>query len=151
MAAFDDDCLTFLMASAATLGITVAAYALPAAAPAQAVLAVDLSVPDAPKWTVGTGLTRHDAAVTAMRDLVGQAQLAAEGAQADRGERLLADFDPATVRTGAADVPAECASSDQLLEALHAKGVRALRAQTTTPDLELAGAVNTVRVLLATL
>ncbi len=150
LAAQADEQIRFLVATAANLSTQIKVYGLPKAAPAQAVIAVGTDSQGRVRWTAGSALRRTDAVITALRDLVGLVQMAENGDEADLGGELLADFEPACLRSGGADTAtAECASPADLLQALNANGVRALRVQTTTPDLELVGVISTVRVLLA--
>jgi len=106
-----------------------------------------------PIWRVGSGLSRREATVAALRDLVGTVQLAADGVEADLGTPLLAGFDPRAVRLepGAAppgDAPEPPQNGAALVERLGAAGLTALVVDTATPELKDAG-MTTVRVLLA--
>jgi hypothetical protein len=104
-----------------------------------------------PRWRVGSGLSRREATVAALRDLVGTVQLAGDGVEADLGTPLLAGFDPRTLRLGAA-APGDAAEPPRngaaLVERLGAAGLTALVVDTATPELKDAG-MATVRVLLA--
>lgn len=117
--------------------------------------------PDGPGgWAVGAALARADAATDALRDLLGAAQLAAEGALGaedasgtehapDTGDPLLADLDPALVPV-TADAPAPALPAvtwADVLERLAAAGRDALVVPTHAADLPAAG-IHTVRVLL---
>jgi hypothetical protein len=106
-----------------------------------------------PLWRVGSGLSRREATVAALRDLVGTVQLAADGVEADLGTPLLAGFDPRAVRLepGVAppgDAPEPPQNGAALVERLGAAGLTALVVDTATPELKDAG-MTTVRVLLA--
>ncbi|MEV7673790.1 TOMM precursor leader peptide-binding protein [Streptomyces sp. NPDC088752] len=106
------------------------------------------------RWAVGTALDRADAATDALRDLLGAAQLAAEGVLGaedgpDTGDPLLADLDAALVPV-TADAPAPALSAvtwADVLERLADAGRDALVVPTHAADLPAAG-VHTVRVLL---
>ncbi|MGW4726712.1 TOMM precursor leader peptide-binding protein [Streptomyces sp. NPDC004291] len=117
--------------------------------------------PDGPGgWAVGAALDRADAATDALRDLLGAAQLAAEGVLGaedasgterapDTGDPLLADLDPALVPV-TADAPAPALPAvtwADVLERLAASGRDALVVPTHAADLPAAG-IHTVRVLL---
>ncbi|MFD0599543.1 hypothetical protein ACFQZ4_50500 [Catellatospora coxensis] len=143
-----DEQLSFLATTGGRLGVTVTLFRLPGAAPAHAVLAAATGGARR-RWSVAACLDPRDAAVTALRDAVGQAQLDAEGIGFDLGPDLLADFDPAALKVdGAQPPPPAVASVEDLLAALAAGGRQALRVLTTTPDLDLVEVVHTVRVLL---
>lgn len=134
------------------LGRSVRAYALPGARPAYAVLAV---VDDSPIWAVGSALSPREALRAALRDALGQAQTtAAEGASADLGGAMPADFDPRTAWTGFEpgewDDDAPAADTATVLAALAASGLDAYLVDTTTADLRAAAALTTGVVLLAT-
>ncbi|WP_432121204.1 TOMM precursor leader peptide-binding protein [Streptomyces sp. S1] len=117
--------------------------------------------PDGPGgWAVGAALDRADAATDALRDLLGAAQLTAEGVLGtedasgtkrapDTGDPLLADLDPALVPV-TADAPAPALPAvtwADVLERLAASGRDALVVPTHAADLPAAG-IHTVRVLL---
>ncbi|GAA1908285.1 hypothetical protein GCM10009716_17790 [Streptomyces sodiiphilus] len=110
------------------------------------------------RWAVGCALTRRAAAASALRDLLGQVQLAAEtGEVADTGDPLVVAFEPGTVRAGdgtlpeAGDPAGETSGAGEsfgpVLERLRAAGRDVLHVATTPADL-LAGGVHTARVLL---
>lgn len=136
----------------ARLGLGVRVYALPAAAPAYAVLAV---AGERPAWSVGAALSARDAVRAALRDVLGQAQaLAAEGTPPDLGDPLLAGFDPRTAWAAGDADPAVWAAGaatglDEALTALASAGVEAYLVDTTPPDLRAAAAIGTGTVLLA--
>ncbi|WP_432126052.1 TOMM precursor leader peptide-binding protein [Streptomyces sp. bgisy082] len=106
------------------------------------------------RWAVGAALHRSDAATDALRDLLGAAQLAAEGLLGaegvpDTGDPLLADLDAALIPV-TADAPAPALSAvtwTDVLERLAAAGRDALVVPTHAADLPAAG-IHTVRVLL---
>ncbi|MFC8495513.1 TOMM precursor leader peptide-binding protein [Streptomyces sp. NPDC057235] len=108
--------------------------------------------PDEPGgWAVGAALDRADAATDALRDLLGAAQLAAEGVLGapDTGDPLLADLDAALIPV-TADAPAPALSPvtwTDVLERLAAAERDALVVPTHAADLPAAG-IHTVRVLL---
>jgi len=147
-----DDESRFARTSLDHLGHRVRAYALPDAGPAYAVLAV---VDDSPVWAVGAALSPREALRAALRDALGQAQLiAAEGAPADLGGSMPADFDPRTAWTGVepGEWPEDAAPDgiEQVLASLAADGLDAYLVDTTTADLRAVGALATGLVLLAT-
>ncbi|MFJ3816949.1 TOMM precursor leader peptide-binding protein [Streptomyces sp. NPDC090056] len=106
------------------------------------------------RWAVGAALDRSDAATDALRDLLGAAQLAAEGVLGtegvpDTGDPLLADLDAALIPV-TAGTPAPVFSTvtwTDVLERLAAAGRDALVVPTHAADLPAAG-IHTVRVLL---
>ncbi|MFF6833759.1 TOMM precursor leader peptide-binding protein [Streptomyces sp. NPDC012438] len=102
-------------------------------------------------WAVGAALDRADAATDALRDLLGAAQLAAEGVLGapDTGDPLLADLDAALIPvTAGAPAPALSAVTwTDVLERLAAAERDALVVPTHAADLPAAG-IHTVRVLL---
>ncbi|KOX19413.1 MULTISPECIES: TOMM precursor leader peptide-binding protein [unclassified Streptomyces] len=114
-------------------------------------------------WAVGSALDRADAAADALRDLLGAAQLAAEGGLGgeggtgttgvlgapDTGDPLLGDLDAALIPV-TADAPAPALPAvtwADVLERLAATGRDALVVPTHAADLPAAG-IHTVRVLL---
>ncbi|UED87399.1 TOMM precursor leader peptide-binding protein [Streptomyces profundus] len=138
--------LVFLGRSAGTLSLAVELLDLSDSAPAPVVLARERG--GAGRWAVSSALTREDASVAALRDLLGQAQLAAEtGEDPDTGDSLLGDLAPATIPvTG----PAEAVSPvdfPTLLERLRTAGQDVLHRDTTPADLRSAG-LHTARVVL---
>src|SRR6185312_10462478 len=87
----------FLSRTAGRLGYDLTLSTLTGAAPGHAVLAVARrrGGPDRPLWTVAGGLSAADALLTALRDVVGLAQVRHfEGSDADLGDPLYPDFDP---------------------------------------------------------
>ncbi|WP_326700473.1 TOMM precursor leader peptide-binding protein [Streptomyces sp. NBC_01754] len=107
------------------------------------------------RWAVGAALDLTAAAVDAVRDLLGAAQLAAEdsgsaGAAPDTGDPLLRDLDAALVpvtRPEPAEGPGAPVDWVRVLERLAADGRDALVVPTHGADLPAAG-IHTVRVLL---
>ncbi|MFE6771143.1 TOMM precursor leader peptide-binding protein [Streptomyces fimicarius] len=150
----DDPELVFLLKSAANLDIAVDLLDLGEAdrTSAHVVLAREANGPAAgARWAVGAGLSRRTAAASALRDLLGQVQLAAEdpGASVDLGDPLVADLAPGAIAVGGESVAADAAETtfDAVLEALRSAGRDALYAPTTPADLE-SGPIATARVLL---
>ena len=145
-----DEEARFAVTSLGHLGQRVRAYALPGARPGFAVLAV---VDDGAVWAAGAGLSPRDALRAALRDVLGQAQvIASEGAPADLGDPLLADFDPRTGWSGAEpgewDLEAPPAETRQVLASLAAEGLDAYLVDTTTADLRAMPTITTGSVLL---
>ncbi|WP_063804262.1 TOMM precursor leader peptide-binding protein [Streptomyces roseifaciens] len=111
-------------------------------------------------WAVAGATDRRQAAVTALRDLLGQEQLGRELAGADRsgrassvdlGDPLLGDLAPETLTTmgtsaGRLDA-SDATTYATVLDRLRAAGRDALVVPTGSADL-LAGGISTVRVLL---
>lgn len=107
---------------------------------------------DTPLWSVGADFHWRRAAIRALRDLVGTVQVAREfpGAPADPGRRLLAAFDPYTLKaTDAAHrLDQRAAGTPQaVLDRIRSAGRDALAVQTGSADLRSSG-LSTVRVLL---
>ncbi|MFD7962328.1 TOMM precursor leader peptide-binding protein [Streptomyces zaomyceticus] len=152
----EDPETTFLLRSTALLGLTVELLDLGerAHSGASVVLARTTGgaggVGGVGRWAVGAALDLTSAAVDAVRDLLGEAQLAGEGVETDDGDPLLRDLDAALVRVTRAeaaagpDAPLEWT---QVLERLAAAGRDALVVPTHAADLPSAG-IHTVRVLL---
>ncbi|NEB38981.1 TOMM precursor leader peptide-binding protein [Streptomyces sp. SID14515] len=150
----DDPELVFLLKSAANLDIAVDLLDLGEAdrTSAHVVLARECNGPAAEaRWAVGAGLSRRAAATSALRDLLGRVQLAAEdpGVTVDLGDPLVADLAPGAIAVGGESVAADAAETtfDAVLEALRSAGRDALYAPTTPADLGSAS-VATARVLL---
>ncbi|RST19709.1 transcriptional activator protein, partial [Streptomyces sp. WAC04770] len=160
----DDPELVFLLKSAANLDIAVELLDLgeDGRTSAHVVLAREASSPSAAaheasdasaqgRWAVGAGLSRRTAAASALRDLLGQVQLAAEGpgAVVDLGDPLLGDLAPAAIAVGGESVPVKAAETtfDAVLDRLRATGRDALYVDTTPADLP-AGSIATARVLV---
>ncbi|MFH8435791.1 TOMM precursor leader peptide-binding protein [Streptomyces sp. NPDC018007] len=150
----DDPELVFLLKSAANLDIAVDLLDLGEAdrSSASVVLAREADGPSsAGRWAVGAGLSRRAATATALRDLLGQVQLAAEdpGAAVDPGDPLMADLAVGAIAVGGASVAADGAETtfDAVLEALRSAGRDALYVSTTPADLASVP-IATARVLL---
>ncbi|WP_030738182.1 MULTISPECIES: TOMM precursor leader peptide-binding protein [Streptomyces] len=150
----DDPELVFLLKSAANLDIAVDLLDLGEAdrTSASVVLAREADGPSsAGRWAVGAGLSRRAATAAALRDLLGQVQLAAEdpGAAVDPGDPLMADLAAGAIAVGGESVAADGAETtfDAVLEALRSAGRDALYVATTPADLASVP-VATARVLL---
>ncbi|MGW9304820.1 TOMM precursor leader peptide-binding protein [Streptomyces cyaneofuscatus] len=146
--------LVFLLKSAANLDIAVELLDLGEAdrTSAHVVLAREAEGPSAQgRWAVGAGLSRRTAAASALRDLLGQVQLAAEdpGAAVDLGDPLLGDLAPAAVAVGGEPVAVDGPETTfgAVLERLRTAGRDALYVGTTPADLP-SGSIATARVLL---
>ncbi|MFB7049319.1 TOMM precursor leader peptide-binding protein [Streptomyces microflavus] len=146
--------LVFLLKSAANLDVAVELLDLGEAdrTSAHAVLAREAEGPSGQgRWAVGAGLSRRTATASALRDLLGQAQLAAEdpGAAVDLGDPLVGDLAAAAIAVGGESVAVEGAETtfDAVLDRLRSAGRDALYAATTPADLP-SGSVATARVLL---
>ncbi|MGW4839273.1 TOMM precursor leader peptide-binding protein [Streptomyces globisporus] len=150
----DDPELVFLLKSAANLDIAVDLLDLGEAdrSTAHVVLAREANGPAAgARWAIGAGLSRRTAAAAALRDLLGQVQLAAEDPEAavDPGDPLVSDLAPGAIAVSGGSVVADTAetSFDAVLEALASAGRDALYVPTTPEDLR-SGSIATARVLL---
>ncbi|MFF6996710.1 TOMM precursor leader peptide-binding protein [Streptomyces sp. NPDC008313] len=153
----DDPELTFLLRSARLLDLDVELLDLGerARSGASVILARAPGTGEGPgRWAVGTALDLPGAAVDAVRDLLGEAQLDAEGPEsalvADPGDPLLRDLDPALVpvtAAGPAGADSRGVEWPRVLERLSAAGRDAFVVPTHAADLPVAGIV-TVRVLL---
>ncbi|MEU1323573.1 TOMM precursor leader peptide-binding protein [Streptomyces microflavus] len=146
--------LVFLLKSAANLDIAVELLDLGEAdrTSAHVVLAREAEGPSGQgRWAVGAGLSRRTATASALRDLLGQVQLAAEdpGAAVDLGDPLVGDLAAAAIAVGGESVAVEGAETtfDAVLDRLRSAGRDALYAATTPADLP-SGSVATARVLL---
>nr|WP_308122242.1 TOMM precursor leader peptide-binding protein [Streptomyces sp. TRM70350] len=143
--------LVFLLKSAGNLDIEAELVDLgeQARSSAQVVLARE----PGGRWAVGAGLSRRSAACAALRDLLGQAQLAAEdtGAPVDTGDPLVRDLAPATIAVtgGRVVAEAEATTFDAVLDRLRGAGRDVLHVPTTPADLP-AGGISTARILLTT-
>ncbi|CAM5695087.1 YcaO domain-containing protein OS=Streptomyces microflavus OX=1919 GN=Smic_30510 PE=4 SV=1 [Streptomyces microflavus] len=144
----------FLLKSAANLDIAVELLDLGEAdrTSAHVVLAREAEgLSGQGRWAVGAGLSRRTATASALRDLLGRAQLAAEdpGAAVDLGDPLLGDLAAAAIAVGGESVAVEGAETtfDAVLDRLRSAGRDALYAATTPADLP-SGSVATARVLL---
>jgi bacteriocin biosynthesis cyclodehydratase domain-containing protein len=150
-----DEDTALVVKAAHRFGRTLRVYALTGAAPAHAVLAVAADDSGDRVWAVGAGLSARQARLAALRDLVGLIQVRHfEGIDADLGDPLLRDFDPATVlpteSASPADAPAgdDTTTTDDILASLAAQGLTALLVEHTTPDIRATGALMAGVVLL---
>jgi bacteriocin biosynthesis cyclodehydratase domain-containing protein len=140
--------LTFLVRSAANLEVPLQLLDLraPQAHPVPVVLARAEG-----RWAVGAGLRWRDAALEAVRDLLGAAQLARE-AQApehpDTGDPLLPDLDPAALNPDGVTAPGLDDGTDWpgLAAALRGAGHDLPAAPVAAPDLA-SGRLHVTRVL----
>ncbi|MFD6798326.1 TOMM precursor leader peptide-binding protein [Streptomyces cyaneofuscatus] len=156
--------LVFLLKSAANLDIAVELLDLGEAdrTSAYVVLARETDGANRPtdeenglsahgRWAVGAGLSRRTATASALRDLLGQVQLAAEdpGAEVDLGDPMLGDLASAAIAVGGEPVAVDGpeTSFDAVLERLRSAGRDALYVGTTPADLP-SGSIATARVLL---
>jgi bacteriocin biosynthesis cyclodehydratase domain-containing protein len=104
------------------------------------------------RWALGASVSWREAAVDAMRDVLGAAQVArqsADGVPVDTGDPVLADFAPGTLA-----VTGECGAGDDapggwagVRGRLAGSGLDALLARSGSADL-LAGGLHVVRVVL---
>ncbi|MFI6691833.1 TOMM precursor leader peptide-binding protein [Streptomyces sp. NPDC050433] len=105
------------------------------------------------RWAVGAGLSRTAAACAALRDLLGQVQLATEDPDTavDLGDPLMGELAAETVLLTADPVAADATATtfDAVLDRLRAAGRDVLYVATTPADLP-AGGISTARVLLTT-
>ncbi|WP_327121934.1 TOMM precursor leader peptide-binding protein [Streptomyces sp. NBC_01341] len=106
------------------------------------------------RWAVGAALDRAGAVVDAVRDLLGEAQYAADpeggaGTAPDTGDPLLPDLDAAliAVTRSEPEPPGPATDWTRVLDRLRAAGRDALVVPTHAADLPTAG-IFTVRVLL---
>ncbi|MFB7591346.1 TOMM precursor leader peptide-binding protein [Streptomyces sp. NPDC056169] len=144
---------TFLLRSAALLGLTVELLDLGERAHSGASVVMARTAPGdaAPgRWAVGAALDLASAAVDAIRDLLGVVQLAGEERTTDEGDPLLRDLAPGLVPVtgdGPAQAPGDPVEWPHVLERLAATGRDAFVVPTHAGDLPTAG-IHTVRVLL---
>ncbi|MFW6691579.1 TOMM precursor leader peptide-binding protein [Streptomyces sp. MAR4 CNX-425] len=148
----DDPEWLFLTRSAETLGVGVELLDLGESEHSGVSVALAREPGVAARWAVGAALTPAGAAVAALRDLLGQVQLAAETGEApDVGDELLPDLAPGAVQvSGDADGDGGAAAEvtfPAVLERLRAAGRDVLWCDTTPVDLRSAG-LYTARVLL---
>ncbi|MFE7383876.1 TOMM precursor leader peptide-binding protein [Streptomyces zhihengii] len=150
----DDPELAFLLTSAGTLDIAAELLDLgeDERSSAYAVLARETGGDG--RWALGAGLSRRDAACEALRDLLGQVQLAAEDPEYayDPGLPLVGDLAPGTVAVtepGPCPPTARATAFDTVLDRLRAAGRDVLHVATTPADLAACG-ISTARVLLTT-
>ncbi|MFJ4920014.1 TOMM precursor leader peptide-binding protein [Streptomyces sp. NPDC088725] len=141
----------FLLRSADNLGVTVEILDLTAAGGGLLpVVLARLTDPEtgAVRWATGSGLRHRDAALEALRDLIGAEQLRRGTEDPDTGDPLWADLDAATlVGEGAVPLPDTGTTWAAVLDGLAAAGRDALAVPLPAPDLA-AGRIHTVRVLL---
>jgi hypothetical protein len=144
--------LRFLLRSAAHLGVEPELLELgePGERPAPVMLARCVAPSgDRALWAVSASPVRHQAAVRALRDLVGDVQLRRAGIeQADTGNSLMADLDPAALAVTATLTRGTATPFTEALERIRESGQDVLVAPVTAPDLA-AGGVRVARVLLA--
>ncbi|MER5280750.1 TOMM precursor leader peptide-binding protein [Streptomyces sp. NPDC002809] len=150
----DDPELTFLLRSAGHLGLGIELLDLGERSHSGASVVLARTAPDGSpaRWAVGAAPGLADAAVDAVRDLLGEVQLTADSAlpgALDPGDPLLRDLDAALVpvtSTGPA-APGDPVAWTRILDRLAADGRDALVVPTHAADLPTAG-IHTVRVLL---
>lgn len=144
--------LVFLLKSAANLGVGVEVLDLGEAehTTAHVVLAREAG---GERWAVGAELSRGAAVCAALRDLLGQVQLAAEdpAGDVDPGDPLMGDLAPGTVAVTGEQVAVDAPGTafETVLTRLWETGRDALHVATTPADLE-SGGIHTARVLLTT-
>ncbi|MCX4510742.1 TOMM precursor leader peptide-binding protein [Streptomyces sp. NBC_01619] len=159
----EDPELVFLLRSAANLGVEVELLDLGEAgrSSTEVVLARQSGPGGGVRWAVAAGLSRRRAACEALRDLLGQVQLAAEGATSagagsagtiggvDMGDPLVTDLAPGTIAVTGTPVEAGAPATtfDRVLQRLAASGRDVLYVDTTPADLP-AGGIRTSRILL---
>jgi bacteriocin biosynthesis cyclodehydratase domain-containing protein len=152
VAALGDAELTFLVRSAANLG--AALEILDLGTPGERTVPVVLARAGE-RWALGAAPAWRDAALEAVRDLLGAVQLAAEPKAPqplDTGDPLLRDLAPQTIAaTGPATAPDPGEHTDWagVAARLRAAGRDVLAAPVPAPDLA-AGRVFATRVLLTT-
>jgi bacteriocin biosynthesis cyclodehydratase domain-containing protein len=151
----DDPELDYLLKSARNLGLEPELLHLAGEGAEPSLLLARAAGPDGgpPLWALGARLEWQQAALVALRDLIGPAQVrqdpAAE-ADVDTGDPLLAAFDPYAL-AAERKVEAELGRRvtwPQVLEGLRTAGQEAYAVPTATADLT-GGGLTTVRVLLA--
>ncbi|WP_436738467.1 TOMM precursor leader peptide-binding protein [Streptomyces sp. BBFR102] len=138
--------LEFLHKTAAALDLGVELLDLTGEGPAPVVLARE----PGGRWAVAADLTRREAARAALRDLLGDAQLAAEtGQEPDTGDPFVTDLAPAALTlAGVPGGPLDAATTfPEILARLGERGHDALYLDTTPADLAT-GHLATARVLL---
>ncbi|MHA6757523.1 TOMM precursor leader peptide-binding protein [Streptacidiphilus sp. PAMC 29251] len=151
----DDPELDFLLESARNLDLDVELLQLSGAdAPAPVLLARAFDqVADTPLWAVGSRLSWQQAALTALRDLVGQVQLSRDAATTDEydpGDPFISAFDPYALGVSHEAKPELGRDSGwaDALDLLRGTGREAFAVNTSSADLS-GGGIATVRVLLA--
>lgn len=149
----DDPEARFLLRSAAHLGSAVELLDLGESLHSGAHVVLARTAGPA-RWAVGAALDRAGAVVDAVRDLLGEAQYAADaeggaGAAPDTGDPLLRDLDAALIAVTRSEPapPAPATEWTRVLDRLRAAGRDALVVPTHAADLPTAG-IFTVRVLL---
>ncbi|MFE0629657.1 TOMM precursor leader peptide-binding protein [Streptomyces sp. NPDC058864] len=149
----DDPELVFLRRSAVNLGLEAELLELGGAdglAPVMFARAADPHTGRA-LWAADAAPTAREAAVGALRDLLGQVQLGRDEALTaplDTGDPLLGDLDPVTVAvTGEAEDGTAAADGAEVLRRVREHGLDALVVATGSADLRSAG-VHVARVLL---
>ncbi|MGC4746657.1 TOMM precursor leader peptide-binding protein [Micromonospora sp. DT201] len=147
-----DDDTAFVVKAAHRFGRQLAVYALTGAAPAHAVLAVTGAHDGWDRdWRLAGGFDPVATRLAAVRDLVGRIQVRHfEGADADLGDPVLTDFDPATLTGDATSAGAGLGGTDRaaVLAALAEREISALLVETTTRDVRASGAFRSGVVLL---
>ncbi|CAM5330722.1 MULTISPECIES: TOMM precursor leader peptide-binding protein [Streptomyces] len=138
--------LEFLHKTAAALDLGVELLDLTGDGPAPVVLARE----PGGRWAVAADLTRREAARAALRDLLGDAQLAdGTGREPDAGDPFVTDLAPAALTVAAEPGgPLDAATTfAEILARLGESGRDALYLDTTSADLAT-GRLATARVLL---
>ncbi|MFI5806013.1 TOMM precursor leader peptide-binding protein [Streptomyces sp. NPDC051561] len=153
----NDPELVFLTKSAGNLGIEAELLDLgeEERSSASVVLARETGDGGTGRWAVGAGLTRRAAACAALRDLLGQVQLAAEAGTddahnaVDQGLPLVGELAAGTIAVTADAVAADgnTTTLDAVLDRLRTAGRDVLYVATTPADLP-AGGISTARILL---
>ncbi|GAA0406982.1 hypothetical protein GCM10009541_57650 [Micromonospora gifhornensis] len=149
---YDDT--AFVVKAAHRFGCRLTVVALPDAAPAHAVLAVtELPGTDHRYWALAGGFDPVATRLAAVRDAVGHIQVRHfEGTDADLGDPVLRDFEPATLvaDVAALDPTTIPAATDRaaVLAALAQRSMSALLVETTTRDIHASGAFRSGVVLL---
>lgn len=155
MASFETDPeLTFLLRSARNLDAPLELIDLGETARSSVPVLLARTVDPGsglPLFALGSDFSGRQAAVTAIRDLLGQVQLARDlpGVAIDTGDPLITAFEPSSLAvTGTADdVLGVGTSADVVLARLRLGGLDAYAVPTTSADLRAAGVI-TVRVIL---
>lgn len=149
----DDRERTFLVKSAANLGIDVELLDLSALSPLPVLLAWCQDPDGGVRWEVAADLSGGRAATSVLCDLIGRVQLIRQaGAASDHPDPVLTDFDPRSLVV-ASDAPLRSADEHTwsgVLAALRAAGPHPYAVRVGGPDLRAAG-VEAVRVVLATM
>ncbi|WP_433528004.1 TOMM precursor leader peptide-binding protein [Micromonospora sp. CA-263727] len=149
-----DEETAFVVKAAHRLGCRLTVLALAGAAPAHAMLAVTELPGGDRRWALAGGFDPVATRLAAALDAVGRVQVRHfEGIDADLGDPVLRDFDPATLTAGdaaTADPHAAPAGTDRaaVLAALAERSISALLVETTTRDIRASGAFRSGVVLL---